>query len=232
MSNPVILSTEKVIKHISNFPVNKLVFWVGAGIDNDFPTNFPLGNTLTQFLIEKLCTDYDLALTWRNMSEKINTVDTSIQIPKLPRLETIIESARVFEAKLFEHNHNTNYSTIRGLGFFNDPVFQYNNNHRILASLLSQGANIITTNFSNLILRAYEDQFCDLLDKYYDEVYHFHSKLDGVGGIYHIHGIADDLFTIGATLHSIKNPLPQFLTLLLDRWMDEGFLSFHLGNQI
>lgn len=46
---------EEIICMIKKYPINKLVFWVGAGIDRDSPTELPLGYELTVEILERTC---------------------------------------------------------------------------------------------------------------------------------------------------------------------------------
>ena len=40
---------------LKSFNPNKIVFWVGAGIDADAPTCLPIGNQLTEYVLELSC---------------------------------------------------------------------------------------------------------------------------------------------------------------------------------
>ena len=51
----MIKTKNNLIKLIKSYDPNKIVFWVGAGIDNNAPTNLPLAKTLMEALLELTC---------------------------------------------------------------------------------------------------------------------------------------------------------------------------------
>lgn len=223
------LSESEITSLINRFSKNRVVFWVGAGIDIDPPTNLPSGYSLTKAIIEMGCGKYacEIIKYW----EKVKAPDIfreGISTNKIPRLESIIESVREFESHLLKQ-----YSVINGFKSFLDAP--PNHNHYVLAKFLNEGANIITTNYDICIPKAYNASFHKEFKISYDAVkdesgvYNYISSNPHAGRIYHIHGTASNLTDIGASLGIVKNSLPTGFTKLLDQWIDDEYCFIFLG---
>lgn len=139
---------EEMIYKIKSYPINKLVFWVGAGIDKDAPTGLPLGDELTNDILERVCGERlrnQILQEWKESRDRINEIiNEDHHVDEYPRLETILEAVRIFE-----NNLTVNNTVMEGLKSFADA--SPNRNHYMLAEMLHQGANIVTTNYDRCI---------------------------------------------------------------------------------
>lgn len=221
---------EEIICMIKKYPINKLVFWVGAGIDRDSPTELPLGYELTDEILERTCgkeLSGRIIQEWKNSRNRINKImNENIHIDEYPRLETVLEAVRIFEDNLSVDNNIMN-----GLKSFASAL--PNSNHYILAELLHQGANIVTTNYDSCVPMAYNKLFQQNGDKLLlcseDNVWIYKSKEKNVGAIYHLHGIAQCIKNIGATLSVVKNPIARIFDQRMTKWLKEGYCFIFLG---
>lgn len=221
---------EEIIYRIKEYPINKLVFWLGAGIDRDSPTELPLGRELTDDILERTCGKElgdRILKEWKNSRNRINEImNKNIHFDEYPRLETILEAVRMFEDNLSVDN-----TVLSGLKSFADAP--PNSNHYILAEMLHQGANIVTTNYDSCIPKAYNELFLQDGDKMLlyndDNVWIYKSEEKSVGGIYHLHGIAQCIDNIGATLSVIKNPIAKIFDERMTEWLKEGCCFVFLG---
>ena len=221
---------EEVVKVIKTYPVNKLVFWLGAGIDLDFPTALPLGRELTVDVLKRGCgSEYaeNILAQWKKSRQLISDVTGgNIDIHELPRLETILEAVRIFEENLLSDN-----SILKGLESFSEAPA--NENHFVLAELLHEGANIVTTNFDECIVKAYNELYQDenlpLTLHQEKETWIYESELQEAGKIYHIHGVARCIENIGATLSILKNPIAGEFDNKMKKWLDDGSCFIFLG---
>lgn len=213
---------------LNAFPINKLIFWIGAGIDFNAPTSLPLGNGLTDMILKLSCGDkfYTFLDIWASISKyMIEITNNEVFISSRPRLETIIEAVREFE----EHQLKKEL-IINGLMTFSSSYFHPNYEHYILAYLLNQGANIVTTNYGDFIYSAYKEQFGE------DKIHHIENDLHiykaentWESSIFHIHGISEDLNTIGANLSNVKNRLPKSFIKKFENWINNDFCFIFLG---
>lgn len=197
----------------------KLVFWVGAGIDIDAPTNLPAGNALTFFLLRKSCANDEIA------TSKIPDYDILKPIyGNNPRLETVIECFRTFDR--YQEDHK---SFLEGLKSFWEV--EPNVIHYWIATLLLNGANVVTTNFDQCIPKAYkticnqEDELSQNDYKNCAGYYQFSSKSNRAqtGTVYYIHGIANNIMTLGASLSQLAPGLPEPFQNLLEFWLKSGY---------
>ncbi len=212
---------EETCDVIGNYSPDKLIFWVGAGIDFCQPTCLPLGEKLTKFIIRQACGDEigeSIISAWTKTTNRLNTLPLKYKAPSVPRLETVVEVIRNIEEYI-----NFKYSIIKGLSVFNDSF--PNDTHYLLAYYLHEGANIITTNFDNCIPKAYNEIFKNeseislAPERGSSGVYVYQSTWTGSGKIYHIHGVANDYHDLGTSLRRIKNGFPSaFKELLLTQY--------------
>ena len=216
-------------KIISEYPVNKLIFWTGAGIDVASPTCLPLGKELTTEILNQACgkdITENLMEQWRLSSQNIkNITGNDISISDIPRLETILEGIRIFE-----NNVKTECSVLKGLESFKDAP--PNDSHFILAYLLHNGANIITTNYDSCVAKAYNILYqgkysLRLIDS--DGSYMYISSHTNAGKIYYIHGISQHIKNIGATLSIVKNPITNTFSKQMDEWISNDSCFVYIG---
>lgn len=230
MRKLIVMQCEEIICRIKEYPINKLIFWLGAGIDRDSPTELPLGYELTDDILERTCgkeLSRKILQEWKNTACRINEISKEvIHVDEYPRLETILEAVRIFEDNLFG-----NSSVINGLKSFADAP--PNDNHYILAEMLHQGANIVTTNYDCCIPIAYNKLFQQGDDKMLlcndDNLWIYKSEVKNVGAIYHLHGIAQCIKNIGATLSVIKNPIARKFDQRMNEWLKGGYCFVFLG---
>lgn len=222
---------EKLLIHIRNLPINKLVFWIGAGIDADKPTALPLGNGLMIEILKLACgsdVQEKLLKAWKINSLAISQITNGkINISEYPRLETILEAIHSFEDNLLKPG-----TVIGGLQSFQDAL--PNQNHYILATMLHMGANIVTTNYDACISKAYQNLYGErgfyLSLKYDGEgLYTYQSDHEGAGMVYHIHGVAQSILDIGATLSKVKNPITKRFDNLICNWINNDNCFIFLG---
>lgn len=223
-----IYGLEDIKSIVEKIPINRLVFWIGAGIDSGAPTSLPLGNGLTDYILQKTCREkaQDIINIWQKNQKLLNlAVDGKLEISNRPRLETIIEAVREFE----EHQIKKQ-SIIEGLRSFSSKELCYNNEHFLLAQYLHRGANVVTTNYGDFICEAYRKKYGEskLVHEYSDiHIYRVNNIWSSC--IYHIHGISSDLKTIGANLTTVKNSLPQSFKEQFKYWIDNGYVIIFMG---
>lgn len=228
MQDISILKLESIKNIITKIPANKLVFWIGAGIDSGKPTSLPLGNGLTDYILQQTCGSKAKKIIniWEKNQKVFNLmIGENFQISNRPRLETIIEAVREFE----EHQIRKQ-SVMEGLCSFSSKELKYNNEHFLLAQYLHKGANIVTTNYGDFICKAYEEKYGEgqIIHEYTD-IHMYRANNAWSSCIYHIHGISSDLKTIGANLTTIKNSLPESFAKKFRYWMNNGYVVIFMG---
>ena len=184
------------------------VIWAGAGISKPSPTCLPLGKQLTEFTLEHVCGNDEgeaIINVWNRVHNFLNQPDVQVNFSPFPRLESILDVVSEVETKAI----NLKYSFMKGFQAFLDAP--YNNLHVSLSLLLSMGTQIITPNFDLCLEKAYNTIFHGkdlLVPKKTNElvVYKSFTK-DKTGEIWHCHGAADEIDTMGATLRIVKEGL-------------------------
>lgn len=212
--NPI----DKLIKIIKSYDPNKIVFWVGAGIDNNPPTKLPLASKLVEYLLDLTCGN----IYSKKILEQCQRIYNSF-----PRMETVIS-----EIKLFEKELSVDSTIVSGFkSFLEAPP---NSCHQVLAQFLNQGANIVSFNYGNAISKAFNLQYHSnfpmqpVFDDELDLYLYSDNKITE-GKIYHPHGIAHDLNTIGISLNEVKKTLsPKFKEIILN-WLKTGHCFIFLG---
>lgn len=218
---------EEIKTIVKGFPVNKLIFWIGAGIDKDTPTMLPLGNEFTIDILERACGKdiaHKILEQWKISKENINSL-VNLEINDYPRLETVLDIIKNFESKLSVDN-----SVLEGLKSFSEAP--PNNNHYILAKLLHNGANIVTTNYDACISKAYNELYKDtytLQLKQSNNIWIYESSYENAGKVYHIHGVAQCIDNIGATLSIVKNPIAKEFDKKMNEWIQNNSCFLYLG---
>jgi len=226
MKNEV-LNLSDLLRYISGIPKNKLVFWVGAGVDNKSPTSLPLANALTEHVLRRSCNSYyePLIRVWQENRKAVQQTVDKTDCLEFPRLETVIEAIKTFES----HQINCK-SVIAGIESFSTDNIKPNANHYSLATLLHQGANVVTTNYGDFIAKAYQELYGDKSIAHNQDKIHFYSVDNGYNScIFHIHGVSSDVNTIGANLSNVKNKLPDQFTNVFQKWLLNEYCIIYLG---
>ncbi|MCM1245277.1 MAG: SIR2 family protein [Roseburia sp.] len=221
-------SVEELRNGLAKTPPNKIVFWIGAGIDHGEPTGLPLGYGLTDLVLQLSCGDKVTKVIegWEKNCRSIKSlVGEELELYERPRLETIIETVREFE------NHQIKkQSVMQGLYCFSSKEFRYNNEHYLLAQYLHKGANIVTTNYGDFIKKAYEDKYgMGQIIHENKDMHLYRAKNRWSSCIYHIHGISSDLETIGANLTTVKNSLPKSFRKIFRYWLKTECVFIFMG---
>ncbi len=226
-------SDEKAKQLVNKFleiPRRKWVIWVGAGISAGAPSKLPLGNSLTDFSIGHIFGHKVLEKSekiWEKAQKYIQDNTELKNISAKPRLETILNIVNDVEVNA----ENLEYSFMQGFKGFKSAPF--NQNHLGIASLLSQGATIITCNFDLCIETAYsflKSGKDELVRKKQDRIMLSESKNDpGVGKIWHYHGSVDEIADLGATINTIKQGFSDTFGAELDNMFTKAQLTLFFG---
>lgn len=233
MNSIEFLSVEKVVQSINDVQPSDLVFWVGAGIDVRYPTCLPLGDSLRSKILNMSIGDTlssSIDKEWNSTYKKLATIlENRVWLPRYQRLETIIDCIQDFETNLLSKDA----SIIKGLTCFSD--IEPNLNHFVLAHYLLQGASIVTTNYENCIIKAYNEitdhqtpmvlECTDLTSS----VYIFSGNSPTSGKLFYLHGIAAEPNRIGISLSSIKKGLGNAFTKQFKSWIESGKTLIYIG---
>ena len=214
---------------------SEFVIWVGAGVSATEPTMLPLGFPLLKFILDQICGDdvqNRIIEVWEKSNSIIKSAHGSDSISVVPRLELIIDVVMEVE-KL---SRNLQFSFVKGFQSFTEAP--YNDRHVYLAKLLSMGATIVTTNFDDCIERAYLNEFLPTDASFHEEelsgVMVFRSKRSEVGEIWHIHGLATDISSLGVTVSKLKEGFQKETQRALDDLFGSKkvvvFLGYSFGD--
>lgn len=219
--------------NIFSYPFNKWILWVGAGISSSEPSSLPLGWQLTKFALENNCgseIQTKIFNIWDNANKLLATSSNKMPINQIPRLESILGEI----SDVQENLRNSTYNFMDGFKAFTKTP--YNQNHYYLAKLLLKGVTIVTTNFDLCIQNAYNDilqKEDDLVQHRSGSLYYYKSRSNKhCGKLWHIHGIAEDLKTLGATIKIIKEGLPYNIQQFLDHSLDNSSVLVFLGYSL
>ena len=231
----------------------KTIFWVGAGVSFDTPSNLPLGNALTDTYLDMMLGDKaeQFILYWNNhipairncvkegkWSAPVSSTPYSIADLKSgkawerPRLEFIIGEMnkldQEFQKIAFEEPANRNryyhQCSIEALAHFAEA--EPNLLHYWLADFAKAGATVITANFDTCIEKALG---AGNKPTVCDGVKGVETK---AGFIYHFHGVATDSDiqnNLGATVNNISKRLPEGLTNKLIKCFEAGYNIVFVG---
>lgn len=212
---------EKLLNLIKKYTPSKIIFWVGSGIDYNKPTCLPLAKELLTEILNLSCgIEYSKKL--------LESFESMNSVGDIPRMETVISEIKRFENEL------SGPSTII-TGFYSFLDAPPNDSHQILAQYLKRGANIVTTNYGNLVSKAFNLQYGDnsfpITPKFDDvlKMYTYSNPTITSGKIYHIHGVANNLKTVGISLDEVKNDLTTEFKKLLSYWIDNNYCFIFLG---
>ncbi len=214
----MIQTKSDLIKLIKTLEPQKIVFWIGAGVDNNWPTNLPVAKDLLEKILELTCGE--------EYTEKIEKQYKSVY-NGIPRMETVIS-----EIKLFESELAIDSTIVNGFSSFLDAP--PNTCHQVLAQYLNQGSNIVSLNYGNTIAKAYNMQYSNKFPTkpvFDDELnlYVYKNECITKGKVYHLHGVADDLDTIGISLNEVKKTFSPKFKDQLTAWINNGYCFIFLG---
>lgn len=221
------------LRQESRLSCDNIVFWVGSGIDSIAPTNLPRAAELLGSIMTKACGDSaeKILSLWSTAKAEIDRLDISQnEFSPLPRLETIVEQLMLCESHMKQH-----HSILPVIQCFQDAP--PNRNHYALANAVRKGAHVVTTNYTLCIQSAFRAvmggrfgfSFNDMYNIANSSTYVFESNYPSAGKIYHIHGIANDMAQLGASLNEVKKSLPQKFIEQLESWLSEGKIFIFCG---
>lgn len=203
-----------ILETIKNYDPKKIVFWIGAGVDINSPTCLPKANKLVEKLLGLSCG-----------TEKAKMVLEELE---MPRMETII-----YELKIFEKELKQQESILQIFKYFLEAP--PNDCHQVIAQYLRLGSNVVTTNYTDTIQKAYSLQYDvdpSIIKPQYDTKNKMYISCDekaNSGKIFHIHGTSYDLNTIGISLYEVKNTFSQEFQHTLKKWIDNDYYFIFLG---
>ena len=208
---------DSLIKTIKTMDPQKIVFWLGAGVDYNYPTGLPLAKSLMESLLQYSCGSY-----YEDLKQHI---ERNFQ-NGIPRMETIISEIKLFEGEL---KRPTNI--LQGFSAFLDAPPNYC--HFVLAEYLRSGANIVSMNYGNQIQKAYNSLYSTQLSDMPEFSGKFNmyiwSNKQSEGNIYYPHGDAYHLDNIGISLNEIKNSLSDEFCNEIAEWIYEGCCFIFAG---
>ncbi len=213
------MKSNKIIEIIKEYDPSKVVFWVGAGVDSNQPTSLPRAQELLTELLNLSCGEI--------VAKRILDDYTSVH-GGIPRLETVVSELKTFESEL-----KNNSSLLNGFKSFLECP--YNECHNVIAQYVELGANVVTTNYGNAIPNAVNDRVgmsSDHLELEFDDdlgIYCYKSANLKIGSVFHIHGIADDLNTLGVSLDEVKNNLTANFKNKVEQWINDGYCFVFVG---
>lgn len=214
----MIQTKSDLIKLIKTLNPQKIVFWIGAGVDSNSPTNLPLAKELLEKILELTC--------GAKYADKIKK-EYPPDYHEIPRMETVIS-----EIKLFESELAIDSTIVNGFSSFLDAP--PNSCHQVLAQFLNKGSNIVSLNYGNTIAKAFNMQYGNkfpttpIFDKEL-RLYVYKNEYITKGKIYHVHGVADDLDTIGISLNEVKKTFSPKFKEQLTEWINNGYYFIFLG---
>ncbi len=185
-----------------------VIFWTGAGISLDSPSNLPSGWSLTEDVVNKFCIDG----TWKKLRDylrKADIDDANGNIKEIPRLESIFGSA----VSMLGYND--------ALECLNEFDTIPNTIHHFFAHHISAGGKHVTLNLDLCIKKAINISVphaeYNIIDPEDDSI--DHSK---EGLILHLHGrIGNSYKKLGITIESITYGVSQQIKLLLLKLLKE-----------
>lgn len=214
-SPATVIDPAKVDAIINSRKMSDIVIWTGSGVDHGNPRNLPLSSEIVEFLLRFVMPECGAPFLARWKSCK-NEFEADIGF--VPRMETLLGAIKTCENQLAGE-----YSVMEGLRFFDDAPA--NTNSTILANALLQGADVVTTNYSQII----EAEAMRLSPEYRyklvaDETFPTYCvstpKNAEHGSVYHIHGVSADPQSMGITLPLISRRFAEsFERKLADRFL-------------
>ena len=225
--------SEKVLSElkelIQNSDIKRTVFWVGAGIDIAAPTCLPSGKELTEFVLQRGFNDknFDMLHKYKSHCDMLNAQCMYAKLDGIPRLETVIGVLQKFEN---QNGEKQIPSFLKGFAGFCDA--EPNTVHFYLAQLLHKGATIVTTNYDLCIPKAYRQLFSEgyeLLQRRQinKNIFEYYAEDEEVGKIYYIHGIADNITSLGYSLQNVMQSLTgEFFHIFKRKYQEDNWFFF------
>lgn len=214
-----------ILNELSVHSANDILFWVGAGISKDSPTNIPLGDEFTKYILNHSCGEVqssEILRVWSEISHKIKQYDDNMDF-SVPRLETILGCLYEIDTIMKRK------SIVEGIKSWERVPPNYN--HCVLAEFLHHGANIVTTNFDLAMENAFEEKYGTLSHLNCDGMSVFTSNTSGA--IYHVHGCAiDELEVLGATVRRVKKGIDGTAGDILNRVIQKCKIIIFLGYSV
>lgn len=215
---------------ISDFPADRLIIWAGAGVSYPRPSSLPLGIPLTEFALRQCCggTVASRVLElWGEVNRLVGTAANPAPLGTAPRLESVlgdIDDVR-------DHAADFQFDFLRGFRAF--AAAPFNQNHLFIADLIRSGASIVTTNFDACIEEAYRwltggaDEMAADTDSA-TPCFRPRSAASAAR-VWHVHGAAEDVRSLGATVRAVKEGLRQDFRDWLDGALHRGTLVIFVG---
>lgn len=195
--------------YVGKYGPERILLWVGAGLSHAPPSGLPLGTDLTSFALQEYFGAYRaarLTRVWRHARNSCKELASAKRLGHLPRLETVLDAMIETSAACSE-----GIGLLQGFRVF--ACSPLNANHDLLARLVAQGCTAITTNFDTCIERA-----CERI-----------GAKDASHRVHHIHGSADNVFGLGATIAQVKQGLPRAFEEWLTGRLQAGACLLFLG---
>ena len=233
---------------------SRTVFWIGAGLSYEAPSNLPLGNKLTDAYLDACLGDRyknSFVECWNSNIEPLRDIVKQGEVVSLsktrkrgidsasgrPRLEFIIGEMNKLDNEFldFRFNRNENNalfgrkSNIEALHHFAEA--EPNIGHKIVAEFANSGAVIVTTNFDVCIEKAIGTSYGNLNNPVIKNGIQSINCDNGVF-VYHIHGVATDeniRENLGTTINKVSKPLPDDFKKEMISFFDKGFDILFLG---
>ncbi len=223
------MKMDEMMACIREYGIGDWMIWAGAGVSVSSPTNLPLGEALTTFVLESACGHEPaqrLIRTWRAIREHCLKHEPGIPFASLPRLESVLGA--IAKAESVAPDELQFLSAFRSLSHV--PA---NPNHVLLATLILRGATVLTTNFDMAIQAAFESMeppiHCEALPGTGLYRPYRPKGVDGAGVLVHVHGSADAPEDLGATIQRVKQGLEAPVASLLDHGLSRGAVLVFVG---
>lgn len=193
------------------------------------PSSLPLGIPLTGFALREICgaaVESRLLRMWGEANAVAGTPAAPAPLGPVPRLETVLGVADEVRASCA----GCEFDLLRGFRAFADAP--YNRNHLHLAALLGAGTTVITVNFDTCVKRAYARLFgpAEALTPAREfDTWCYRQGGGGGAAVWHVHGSAEDVTSLGATVRAVKEGIPEGFRRWLDELLGGGVLLIFLG---
>ncbi|MBF0518256.1 MAG: SIR2 family protein [Nitrospirae bacterium] len=167
---------------------------------------------------------------WGKANNLVKYPNVTSPLGVAPRLESVLGEIDNLQAK----TNNCDFNFMEGFNsFLNAP---YNEKHLHIAHLITLGADVISTNFDYCVQKAYSsiEGDNDYLVRYdVDNISYFKSKGKiNSGTLWHIHGVAENIRNLGATIRVIKDGLNIKFQEYLEKRLHDGCALIFLGYSL
>lgn len=215
---------------INDIPAGGWLLWVGAGVSYPAPAALPLGIPLTSFALRECCGEMVAARVrqlWDEANGIVGTPSNPAPLGPMPRLESVLGDIDDVRAK----SARPGFDFLQGFSAF--AAAPFNQNHLCIAEMLTRGVNVVTTNFDTCIEQAYRwftggsDEL--ILDAEFATPCYRSRGNAAAGRVWHVHGTAQDVRSLGATIRAVKEGLPGAFRDWLDGVLSGSALIIFLG---